>query len=39
MKATILLLVLGASLTSVACKGPVEEVKAFLNEKTTSSRK
>jgi hypothetical protein len=33
MKATILLLVLGACLVAVGCKGPVEEVKAFLNEK------
>lgn len=33
MKATMLLLVLGICLLSVGCKGPVEEVKAFLNEK------
>jgi len=33
MKATMLLLVLGICLVSVGCKGPVEELKAFLNEK------
>jgi hypothetical protein len=33
MKATMLLLVLGICLVSVGCKGPVEEVKTFLNEK------
>ena len=33
MKTLVSLLVLVACLASVGCKGPVEEVKAFLNEK------
>ncbi len=33
MKTTVLLLVLTSCLLSVGCRGPVEEVKSFLNEK------
>ena len=33
MKRTALLLVLASCLLSVGCRGPVEEVKSFLNEK------
>ena len=33
MKARMLLLVLGICLVSAGCRGPVEEVKAYLNEK------
>jgi len=33
MKALLLVLVLGICLVSVGCKGPVEDVKAYINEK------